>query len=69
MSIFAGGVPNDRNLINFYADGGLIYKGLIPHRSRLPLLRALESHADHRIADFAKLEGLRLTQEAERERL
>jgi porin len=28
----AGGVPNDRNLINFYADGGLIYKGLIPRR-------------------------------------
>jgi porin len=28
----AGGAPNDRNLINFYADGGLIYKGLIPHR-------------------------------------
>jgi porin len=28
----AGGVPNDRNLINFYADGGLIYKGLIPGR-------------------------------------
>lgn len=28
----AGGVPNDRNLINFYADGGLLYKGLIPHR-------------------------------------
>src|SRR5260370_16746934 len=27
-----GGVPNDRNLINFYADGGLIYKGLIPRR-------------------------------------
>jgi porin len=28
----AGGVPNDRNLINFYADGGLMYKGLIPRR-------------------------------------
>jgi porin len=28
----AGGVPNDRNLINFYADGGLIYKGLVPRR-------------------------------------
>src|SRR5262249_16894874 len=28
----AGGVPNDRNLVNFYADGGLIYKGLIPRR-------------------------------------
>src|SRR5262245_65927396 len=28
----AGGVPQDRNLINFYADGGLIYKGLIPLR-------------------------------------
>ena len=24
----AGGVPQDRNLINFYADGGLLYKGL-----------------------------------------
>ena len=29
----AGGVPQDRNLINFYADGGLLYKGLVPHRS------------------------------------
>jgi hypothetical protein len=44
----AGGVPNDRNLINFYAagasgvgrvlyrvpgtDGGLVYKGLTPGR-------------------------------------
>jgi porin len=28
----AGGAPNDRNLINFYADGGLLYKGLIPPR-------------------------------------
>jgi porin len=28
----AGGVPNDRNLINFYADGGLLYKGFIPRR-------------------------------------
>src|SRR3984893_14246425 len=28
----AGGVPNDRNLISFYADGGLVYKGLIPRR-------------------------------------
>jgi len=28
----AGGVPNDRDLINFYADGDLLYKGLIPHR-------------------------------------
>ena len=28
----AGGAPNDRNLIDFYADGGLIYKGLIPRR-------------------------------------
>src|SRR5262249_18421309 len=27
-----GGVPQDRNLINFYADGGLVYKGLIPLR-------------------------------------
>jgi porin len=28
----AGGVPQDRNLINFYADGGLLYKGLVPRR-------------------------------------
>jgi len=28
----AGGAPNDRNLINFYADGGLLYKGAIPGR-------------------------------------
>src|SRR5438128_7949009 len=28
----AGGVPQDRNLINFYADGGLVYKALIPLR-------------------------------------
>ena len=28
----AGGVPNDRNLINFYADAGLLYKGLITRR-------------------------------------
>jgi len=28
----AGSVPNDRNLINFYADGGLLYKGLVPGR-------------------------------------
>jgi porin len=28
----AGGVPNDRNLINFYADGGLVYQGLLPRR-------------------------------------
>jgi porin len=28
----AGGAPNDRNLINFYADGGLVYKGLTPDR-------------------------------------
>jgi porin len=28
----AGGAPNDRNLINFYADGGLLYKGLAPGR-------------------------------------
>jgi porin len=27
-----GGVPDDRNLINFYADGGLLYKGLVPRR-------------------------------------
>jgi len=30
--IRAGGVPNDRNLINFYADGGFVYKGLIARR-------------------------------------
>jgi porin len=30
--IRAGGVPNDRNLISFYADGGLLYKGLLPRR-------------------------------------
>jgi porin len=28
----AGGVPNDRNLINFYADGGIVYKGFLPRR-------------------------------------
>jgi len=28
----AGGVPNDRNLIDFYADGGVVYKGLLPCR-------------------------------------
>jgi porin len=28
----AGGVPNDRNLIDFYADGGLVYKGPTPGR-------------------------------------
>ena len=28
----AGGVPSDRNLISFYADGGLLYKGLVPGR-------------------------------------
>lgn len=28
----AGGVPNDRDLINFYADGGFVYKGLVPRR-------------------------------------
>jgi porin len=28
----AGGVPDDRNLINFYADGGMMYKGLIARR-------------------------------------
>jgi porin len=27
-----GGSPNDRNLINLYADGGLVYKGLTPGR-------------------------------------
>ena len=27
-----GGVPNDRNLISFYADGGLLYKGLVSRR-------------------------------------
>ena len=37
----AGGVPNDRNLINFYADGGLLYKAsyLIGRRTRLELLQ------------------------------
>jgi porin len=29
----AGGAPNDRNLINFYADGGLLYKGAVPGRA------------------------------------
>jgi porin len=29
----AGGAPNDRNLISFYADGGLLYKGLVPGRA------------------------------------
>jgi porin len=28
----AGGTPNDRNLINLYADGGLVYQGLISGR-------------------------------------
>ena len=28
----AGAVPNDRNLINFYADGGLLYRGLVSSR-------------------------------------
>lgn len=28
----AGGTPNDRNLISFYLDAGLTYKGLIPGR-------------------------------------
>jgi porin len=28
----AGGAPNDRNVINFYADGGLVYQGLFPGR-------------------------------------
>ena len=28
----AGGAPNDRNPINFYADGGLVYQGLLPGR-------------------------------------
>jgi porin len=34
MSAFvrAGGAPNDRNLVNFYGDGGLVYKGLLPGR-------------------------------------
>jgi porin len=27
-----GGVPNDRNLINLYADGGIVYKGFVPRR-------------------------------------
>jgi porin len=28
----AGGAPDDRNLISFYADGGLLYKGLLQDR-------------------------------------
>jgi porin len=28
----AGGAPNDRNLINFYSDAGLVYKGLVASR-------------------------------------
>jgi porin len=28
----SGFLPNDRNLISFYADGGLVYKGPIPRR-------------------------------------
>ncbi|MFZ2467897.1 carbohydrate porin [Parvibaculum sedimenti] len=34
LSLFArvGGAPSDRNLVSFYADGGLAYKGLIPGR-------------------------------------
>lgn len=34
LSIFArtGGAPSDRNLVSFYADGGLGYVGLIPGR-------------------------------------
>ena len=34
LSAFAriGGSPGDRNLISFYVDGGLTYKGLIPGR-------------------------------------
>lgn len=28
----AGGAPADRNVIEFYADGGPSYKGLIPGR-------------------------------------
>jgi porin len=27
-----GGAPNDRNLISFYADAGLLYKGLLSDR-------------------------------------
>jgi porin len=30
----AGGAPSDRNLISFYADGGLLYQGLIPGRPK-----------------------------------
>ena len=29
----AGGAPNDRNLVSFYGDAGLVYKGLLPGRS------------------------------------
>ena len=34
MSAFVrvGGAPNDRNLINFYGDAGVVYKGLLPGR-------------------------------------
>jgi porin len=34
MSAFvrAGSAPNDRNLINFYGDAGLVYRGLLPGR-------------------------------------
>ena len=34
LSVFArvGGAPSDRNLVSFYVDGGLGYKGLIPGR-------------------------------------
>ena len=30
----AGGVPNHRKLISFYADGGLVYKGADPAPAR-----------------------------------
>ena len=36
IGVFArvSGSPSERNLISFYADGGITFKGLIPSRSR-----------------------------------
>ncbi len=36
LSVFArvGGAPSDRNLVSFYADGGLAYRGLFPGRDQ-----------------------------------
>jgi porin len=47
----AGVVPNDRNLINFYADGGLVYKGLTPGR---PSDRVGVAAAVARVGDNAR---------------